>query len=67
MLPEVKDIRLRVHGNLARLEVSPESIPAVAAQAKELGRVLKQIGFDYVTLDLEGYRSGCFDGHLQQN
>ena len=67
MLPEVKDIRLRVHGNLARLEVSPESIPAVAAQAKELGRVLKQIGFDYVTLDLEGYRSGCFDGYLQQN
>lgn len=65
MFPEIKDIRLRVHGMLARLEIPAESIPFVAAQAKTIAKKLKILGFDYITLDLEGFRSGSFDIRLK--
>ena len=65
MFPDIRDIRLRVHGNLARLEVSENSMPLVLSKAKELAAVLKQLGYEFVTLDLEGFRSGCFDARLK--
>lgn len=65
MFPEIKNIRLRVHRSLARLEVSAEDIPVVAASAEVLTEKLKALGFDYVTLDLEGFRSGSFDIYLK--
>ena len=65
MFPDIRDIRLRVHGNLARLEVSENSMPLVLSKAKKLAAVLKQLGYEFVTLDLEGFRSGCFDARLK--
>lgn len=65
--PEIKDIRLRVHHNLARLEVSKEFIPQIAARAGEITNALKKLGFDYVSLDLEGFRSGSLDIGLNPN
>lgn len=65
MFPAIKNIRLRVHRSLARLEVSAEDISPVAASAKIVAEKLKALGFDYVTLDLEGFRSGSFDIHLK--
>lgn len=65
MFPEIKEIRLRVQGALARLEVSQESLLLVAEQAKQVAEKLKNLGFDYVSLDLEGFRSGSYDIHLK--
>lgn len=50
--------RLRHHGTIARLEVPPAEIPALLAQAPEVVLALKSLGFAYVTVDLQGLRSG---------
>ncbi len=57
----LKTVRVRYHhGDLARLEVPTEAIAQLAATEvrQRLSVELKQIGFKYVTLDLEGFRSG---------
>ncbi len=57
----MRTIRVRFHrGELARLEVPVEAIPQLAAPEtrERLARQLKELGFKYVTLDLEGFRSG---------
>ena len=57
-------MRLRVHGNLARIELPAQSIPEAAARREKLVPGLKKLGFDYVTVDLEGFRSGSMDLNL---
>src|SRR5262245_10100454 len=57
----LRTVRVRYHrGDLARLEVPPDAISQLAAQdmRERLASQLKQLGFKYVTLDLEGFRSG---------
>ena len=59
-------IRVRHHGNLARLELQPEQFgfltkPAIVA---ELVNGLNGLGFTYVTLDLAGYRMGSMNHTL---
>ncbi|MBP5199558.1 MAG: ATP-dependent sacrificial sulfur transferase LarE, partial [Schwartzia sp.] len=49
-------LRVRHHGNLARLEAEPEAFPEVTAHRKEIAETLKGLGFLNVTLDLVGYR-----------
>ncbi len=59
-------VRLRHHGDLARIEVPAGEIPRLASGALR-GRVaakLKALGFRYVTFDLEGYRSGSLNEAL---
>lgn len=53
-------LRVRHHGNLARIEVEPASIHklAVPGFAATIARRLKSIGFHYVALDLSGYKMG---------
>lgn len=63
--PKIGDIRLRVHQNLARLEISNEFITKFASCRSEIVAELKKLGFDYVTLDLEGFRSGSYDAALK--
>ncbi len=60
-VPEAADVRLRVHGKMARIEVSPEALAGVLEKRKQIAAELHLLGFEFVTLDLEGYRSGCFD------
>jgi uncharacterized protein len=55
------NVRVRVHGAIARIEVNKTDMARIFTVRKELMRVFKQIGFSYVTLDLEGYRSGSMD------
>ncbi|MEV4676136.1 ATP-dependent sacrificial sulfur transferase LarE [Actinomadura sp. NPDC049382] len=53
--------RVRVRdqgGGLARIEVEPADVTAAAARGAELAGLVKEAGFRYVTLDLEGYRQG---------
>lgn len=58
-----KGIRVRVHDNLARIEVSPDDISAVADPSvrSEITTELKRLGFKYVTMDLQGYRMGSMN------
>ncbi len=65
--PEGTDIRLRRHGDLARIEVPPLLLPVLAGRHAELSAALKTLGFKYVTLDLEGFRSGSMDITFSQN
>ena len=61
-------IRVRAHGDLARVEVEPQAIPALAEpNARErICRALLEVGFRYVALDLIGYRSGAMDEALSE-
>ena len=54
-------MRVRVHGKIARLEVLPEDFDSVIKLSKEISSQLKNFGFDYITLDLEGYRVGSMN------
>jgi uncharacterized protein len=53
--------RVRDHGTVARIEVAPADVEAAARHRERLVRDLKALGYAYVTVDLEGYRSGAMD------
>jgi uncharacterized protein len=57
--------RVRVHGPVARIEVLLEDLQKLLEIQKEVVRNLKALGFSYITLDLEGYRSGSMDEVLK--
>ncbi len=57
----LKQLRVRSHGGMARIEVPQFDIPRVAARAEEIEAALKGLGFQYVTLDLRGYRTGSMN------
>ena len=54
-------LRVRVHGNLARIEVLPEDFARLINFRGRLVEKFKSLGFDYVTLDLQGYRVGSMN------
>ena len=60
-------LRVRSHGDLARIEVPPADIPRLAARASEIAAAFKDLGFAYVTLDLLGYRTGSMNEILPGN
>ena len=60
--------RVRIHGNIARIEVLPEEL-SVIIEDKNRQRIcseLRAYGFAYVTLDLMGYRTGSMNEVLKQ-
>jgi uncharacterized protein len=63
-----QQFRVRYHENLARIEIAPEELPRALnlAMAQCITERLKQAGFTYVTLDLEGYRQGSLNILLQK-
>ena len=63
----LKQLRVRAHGDMARIEVPPEAISHVAARAAEISAALKSFGFAYVALDLQGYRTGSMNETLAVN
>jgi len=52
--------RVRLHGDVARIEI-PKSNFSQFIDNRELLESIKQLGFKYITLDLEGFRSGSMD------
>jgi uncharacterized protein len=58
------ELRVRDHGDLARIEVPSEAIDRVTEQRAMIERELKAIGFTYVTVDLGGFRSGSLNASL---
>ena len=53
-----RSVRVRHHGTVARIEVPSDEIPAVVDMREEITAALKRLGFAYVTVDLQGLRSG---------
>ena len=53
--------RVRVHGNLARIEVLPAEIPLLLERRDMISARLEELGFLYTTVDLKGFRSGSMD------
>ena len=56
-------LRVRVHGSLARLELLPEDMARLAEEdlSEKISLRLKELGFSYVTVDLQGYRTGSMN------
>ena len=53
------DLRVRHHGNRARIEVAPDALAALRADWTAIAQVFRGLGFDAVELDPAGYRRGC--------
>ena len=62
----LKQLRVRSHGDLARIEVPSGDIPRLAAHAAEIAAAFKEFGFSYVALDLQGYRTGSLNETLKE-
>lgn len=60
-------IRLRVHGDIVRVEIEDNEFHKLLKEKNKVIKYLKELGFIYITLDLEGFRSGSMDIHLNNN
>ena len=56
-----RQVRVRIHDRLARIEIEPEEFDRLMKLRAELTKIFKAIGFQYVTLDLQGYRTGSMN------
>lgn len=61
-----RTLRIRHHDTIARIEVPREEFDKVLSHADQITAALKAEGFTYVTLDLEGYRSGSMNEILRK-
>jgi uncharacterized protein len=61
-----RQFRVRHHGQIARIEIAAGELPRALEpeMAREFVRIFKPLGFEYVTLDLEGFRSGSMNAML---
>jgi uncharacterized protein len=62
----MRELRVRDHGDLARIEVPATEVARLADPAVRAGLVeeMKALGFHHVTLDLEGFRSGSMNAAI---
>jgi ribonuclease HI len=56
-----KGFRVRHHDKIARIEVNPSELGRIVNDKDKIIQTAKAAGFNYITLDLEGYRSGSMD------
>jgi uncharacterized protein len=61
-----RQFRVRHHGDIVRIEIAKEELPRALdpKMAAEFTRIFKALGFQFVTLDLEGFRSGSMNALL---
>jgi uncharacterized protein len=61
-----RQFRVRHHGDLARIEIAREEMPQMlsAHLFTQISAALKQLGYKFVTLDMEGFRSGSMNSLL---
>ncbi len=62
-----RQFRVRAHGELGRIEIAQDELPKAlqAEMAQAMAAQLREAGFTYVTLDLEGYRQGSLNAVLK--
>ena len=63
-----KQLRVRHHETIARIEIEPSDFNAISSEPlrSEINKEFKNIGYSYVTLDLEGFRSGSLNEILSK-
>lgn len=61
-----RQLRVRHHDTLARIEVPPADFPHLLAVREEVVQRLKSVGYTFVTMDLAGFRSGSLNELLAQ-
>ena len=61
-----RQVRVRVHGNLARIELLPEELTKLLEHRAEVSEKIKAYGFTYVSMDLQGYRTGSMNETLTE-
>ena len=54
----IKQVRCRLHGDLARIEVLEDDFDIIAKNRNNIFEKLREIGFKYITVDLRGYTTG---------
>ncbi len=59
-------LRVRMHADIARIEVPKEDFDKLLKLSDSIIEKFKKIGFNYITLDLEGLRSGSMDKNLNK-
>ncbi len=59
------NVRLRIYDKTARIEIDKDSFTSLLGLREELINYLHSLGYDYITLDLEGFRSGSMDLHVK--
>lgn len=61
-----RQVRVRYHGELARIEIARDELPQAltVAMFAEMARIFKALGFTFVTLDMEGFRSGSMNSSV---
>ena len=60
------ELRVRHYGDLARIEVPLAVLPVVVERRADVVEAVRAAGYEYVTLDLEGFRSGNLNGALRR-
>ncbi len=60
-------VRVRAHGEVARLEVKPDDFNKIIERKEEIVSFLTALGFKFVCLDLEGYRTGSMNKLLKDS
>lgn len=58
------NVRVRVHDGIARIEVDDRDILRLCEFRNDILSRMKENGFDYITIDLEGFKSGSMDKNL---
>jgi uncharacterized protein len=53
-----EQLRVRHHGDIARIELPPEDLARAIEQREEITAAVKRAGYKFVTLDLAGFKSG---------
>lgn len=61
------NVRVRVHDEIARIEVGENELTKLVEHRDDIVKKLKKIGYSYITVDLEGFRSGSMDIHITDN
>ena len=63
-----RQFRVRDHGRLARIEIAPDEMERalLPEMTRRFVELFKPLGYDYVTLDLEGYRQGSLNAALRK-
>ena len=61
-------VRVRIHGNIARIEIQPDEFAKLIEEnvRNKVYAALKDLGFDYVSMDLAGYRTGSMNETLDK-
>jgi len=57
----IRQVRVRHHGRLARIEVQAGDLATLVAHRETIAQALHELGYTYITIDLDGYRTGSLN------